>query len=199
MSDKLFKDDVLFLQRLLRASGLYDSHLDGIWGPKTDKAVKEFEERGRKLRDQFGELDSRSEVNIQSLQLKAQEAARVFLSKVRGEGIDARILSGTRSYAEQNELFRIGRFGDTRAKVTNARGGQSNHNFGIAWDIGIFEGGKYLKTVAPYKEAAKVGLTDALEWGGHWESLQDWPHYQLPTGLKITDVRERFEKGQSFA
>src|SRR5205807_8756277 len=28
--------------------------------------------------------------------------------------------------------------------TVNARGGQSNHNFGIAWDVGILDDGKYL-------------------------------------------------------
>jgi len=46
------------------------------------------------------------------------------------------------------------------------------------------------------QEAAQVGLVDGLEWGGNWTSLQDWPHYQLATGLSISDVREKFEKGE---
>ena len=67
----------------------------------------------------------------------AQIKAREFKSSVAGEPLTYRILSGTRTYAEQNALF------NKRPKVTKARGGQSNHNFGIAWDIGIFENGKY--------------------------------------------------------
>lgn len=200
MSDRLFKEDVLFLQRILRASGLYEGHLDGFWGPKTDKAMQEFETRNRELRDRFGELDARSEARILTLHLKAQEAARFLLDKIRKAGIDARMLSGTRSYSEQNELFRQGRFGDTRKKITNARGGQSNHNFGIAWDIGIFADGKYLTDAAPYKQAAEIGMADAagLEWGGDWITFKDFPHYQIATGMAISDVREKFEKGQAF-
>jgi hypothetical protein len=30
-----------------------------------------------------------------------------------------------------------------RGTVTGAKGGQSNHNFGIAWDVGIFDRKKY--------------------------------------------------------
>jgi hypothetical protein len=32
MSDRLFEDDVIFLQRLLKSGGLYTDTIDGIWG-----------------------------------------------------------------------------------------------------------------------------------------------------------------------
>jgi peptidoglycan LD-endopeptidase CwlK len=196
MSDKLSKEDVLFLQRLLKGAGFYGGALDGLWGPKTDAAVKAFEARGRELRQLHGELDARSEANLQLLHPKTQAAARVFLGKVRQAGIEARIISGTRTYAEQNKLFAQGRFGNPGPIVTNARGGQSNHNFGIAWDIGIFQNGKYLPDSPLYKKAADAGLAAGLEWGGNWTTIQDRPHYQLATGLLISVVREKFEKGQ---
>jgi peptidoglycan L-alanyl-D-glutamate endopeptidase CwlK len=198
MSDRLFEGDVLFLQRLLKSAGFYQGKLDGDWGPKTDAAVEAFDARFREIRDDLGEFDVRSEGNIHGLHPKAQEAARKFLRKVLDAGMTVRILSGTRTYAEQNALFRIGRFGDSRPKVTNARGGQSNHNFGIAWDIGVFVGGKYMTDSAPYRDAAEAGLFDGLEWGGNWISFKDLPHYQLPTGLSLSQVREKFESGEPY-
>jgi peptidoglycan L-alanyl-D-glutamate endopeptidase CwlK len=198
MSERLFEGDVLFLQRLLKSAGFYTGKLDGDWGPKTDAAVEQFDARFRAIRDDLGEFDSRSENNLHGLHPKAQEAARKFLRRVTDGGMTVRILSGTRTYAEQNALFRIGRFGDTRAKVTNARGGQSNHNFGIAWDIGVFIGGQYMTTSAPYRDAAEAGLFDGLEWGGNWISFKDLPHYQLPTGLSISQLRAKFETGEPY-
>ena len=52
-------------------------------------------------------------------------------------GVTVKIICGTRTIKEQNELYAIGR---TKAgkKVTNAKGGSSFHNYGIAFDIGIF-------------------------------------------------------------
>ena len=99
--------------------------------------------------------------------------------------------SGTRTYAEQNTLFRQGRFGNKGPRVTNARGGQSNHNYGIAWDIGLFENGKYLTDSPLYKKAAELGRADGLEWGGDWTSFKDQPHYQLATGLSMTNIAPR--------
>lgn len=161
-----------------------------------------LEEASRKIAEQHGTFDPRSERNLSTLQPKAQPAARAFRHRLRNAAIDARILSGTRTYAEQEALFRKGRFGNQEKRVTNARGGQSNHNFGIAWDIGIFEEGTYVKRVAPYKAAAEkalvAGLDPALEWGGHWESFPDPPHFQLAVGQPVALVRRAFESGTAF-
>src|SRR5581483_2010560 len=137
MSYQLFSDDIVFLQRLLKSESLYTDKIDGIWGPNTDKAVTQFEAQSKAIAEQIMSFDSRSERNIQTLNLKAQSAARLFLKAVLSAGISARIISGTRTYAEQDHLYGIGRNGNPGHVVTNARGGQSNHNFGIAWDIGV--------------------------------------------------------------
>jgi peptidoglycan L-alanyl-D-glutamate endopeptidase CwlK len=201
MSDRLFEDDVIFLQRLLKSAGLYTDTIDGDWGKNTDAAVIDFEKKSKQLADALGTFDPRSEKNIQTLQLKTQEAARKFLKAVLGQGITTRIISGSRTYAEQDRLFRQGRFGNAGPKVTNARGGQSNHNFGIAWDIGIFKNGVYLGESPLYVRAAEIGLAagiDGLEWGGNWTTFKDTPHYQSATGLSIGEIRERFEKGRPY-
>jgi len=109
-----------------------------------------------------------------------------------------RILSGTRTYAEQDVLYRKGRFGDTSPIVTKAKGGHSNHNFGIAWDIGIFDSGKYLGSSPLYAQAAAVGKVPGIEWGGDWTSFVDQPHYQLATGTTLAAVRTSFEVGTAF-
>lgn len=202
MSDRLFEDDVIFLQRILKSGGLYTGSLDGVWGPKTDAAVTSFETQAAQIAASLGTFDSRTEKNILTLHLKAQEAARASLNAVRAAGINARIISGSRTYAEQNVLFKKGRFGNHETRVTNSRGGESNHNFGIAWDIGIFkQNGAYLQDSPLYAKAGTAALAagiTGLEWGGNWVSFTDQPHYQIATGLSISKVRERFENGQAY-
>ena len=105
MSVKLFGEDTLFLQRFLQGAGFYKARLDGIHREKTGAAINAFEERSIEILADLGNFDSRSEKSIGSLHPKAQQAARFFLQKVLSAGIDARIISGTRTYAEQNELF----------------------------------------------------------------------------------------------
>ena len=196
MSDRLFSGDVLFLQRLLSCCGLYTDTLDGDYGKHTSAAEAAFEERCRAIAMSEGGADGRSEANIRSLQLVAQPLARRSLQAFKTAGLDARIISGTRSYDEQNALFRQGRFGNPGNRVTNARGGQSWHNFGLAWDIGLFEGGKYVTTDTKYKSAAKHGKVAGLEWGGDWKTFPDFPHYQVGAeGRSISSARARFEAG----
>jgi peptidoglycan LD-endopeptidase CwlK len=198
MSQQLFEDDVKFLQRFLKSSGFDPGKIDGFFGSKTDAAEDAFIIHSQQIANIHGVFHQRSERNIATLHIKAQEAARKFLKLVTSAGIDARIISGVRSYAEQDKLFAKGRT-EPGSIVTNARGGQSNHNFGIAWDIGIFDGaGGYLPNSSLYDKAAQVGKLSELEWGGDWQSFKDKPHYQLVTNLPIKDVREHFEKGLSF-
>lgn len=199
MSARLFRDDVVFYQRLLKAEGLYRKRLDGIWGRFTERASNKFEKLSEQIREQTWEFDARTEDNISTLALAAQREARVFMGRVLDAGINAKIISGTRTYAEQNKLFKRGRYGNSGPIVTRARGGRSNHNFGIAWDIGIFTSTRgYITKGALYDESAEAGLVESLEWGGHWASFIDKPHYQLKVGLPLKVVRAKFEAGERY-
>jgi peptidoglycan L-alanyl-D-glutamate endopeptidase CwlK len=163
-----------------------------------ENAVVEFERQADLISAASGSFDARSENNIRTLSVRAQRPAREFLSRLHNAGINARIISGTRTYAMQNALYRQGRFGNPGKIVTKARGGQSNHNFGIGWDIGIFTPtGGYVPDGAAYDQAAKVGLSEELEWGGNWSDFVDKPHYQLRLNLTLTELRQRFETGQA--
>jgi peptidoglycan L-alanyl-D-glutamate endopeptidase CwlK len=122
------------------------------------------------------------------------------MNAVKGRTLTYRIISGTRTYAEQDALYK------RRPKVTNARGGQSNHNFGIAWDVGIFDNGKYYegKTKKEDQAYAELGKyikasVSGLEWGGDWKRFVDMPHYQLATGRSVAQVRASLEKGKAYA
>ncbi len=123
-------------------------------------------------------VDPRSETNIATLQPQVQGLARALVQKAADNGITIKVLSGTRSYAEQDALYAKGRTAPG-PKVTNARGGYSNHNFGIAFDIGVFSGGKFLTDSPKYKAVGVLGMELGLEWGGNWTSIVDQPHFQL--------------------
>ncbi len=201
MSLRLFKSDILFYQRLLKACGFYSGRLDGHWGPMTRSADEAFLKEFLKIRAELGELDFRSEYHIFSLVPAAQELARKFMKLALTSGKDITIISGIRTYEEQKVLFRKGRWGNSGPIVTNARGGQSYHNFGLAWDIAIFENGVYITRDQPYKEVANlvVGKLNRLEWGGHWITFPDNPHYQLEAiDISIAEVRRLFEDGKRY-
>jgi len=199
MSYVLFGDDVVFYQRLLKIQGLYNGKLDGIWGKKTDKASNVFEAESEKIMEKYGYFDSRTEGNIVGLTLPAQILAREFMTRLIDNGVNAKIISGTRTYEAQNKLFRQGRYGNPGKIVTKARGGRSNHNFGIGWDIGIFtKTGGYSKRDKDYVEAAEIAMVDELEWGGDWKRFRDPPHYQVATGYDLKIIQAKFEAGDTL-
>lgn len=198
--------DALFTQRFLACAGLYTDTLDGRWGRHTQDAQDQFDKMFADLARFMGTFDPRTEANIHSLLPKAQIAARKFLLLDPKDQFVIKILSGTRTYAEQNALF-----AQTNPRVTKASAGHSNHNFGISWDIGIFVGGEYYDgsdrdpARARAEEQAYINqrnVTKAqipeIEWGGDWTSIVDRPHYQLRTGKSVDQVRALFEAGKSF-
>lgn len=102
-----------------------------------------------------------------------------LIRNLAAQGHTVEVVQGLRTYAEQDMLYAQGR---TRKgpKVTNAKGGQSYHNFGVAVDLCPFVNGQpawELESVFDKigEEAEKLGL----EWGGRWPKFSDRPHVQL--------------------
>ena len=95
-------------------------------------------------------LHPRTIKNIATLDPRAQEAFAIFARLAQHEaeklGCDYIMIAGNRTWAEQDELHSRGRSAPG-PKVTNARGGFSNHNFGIAGDFGVFKGKVYMDEV----------------------------------------------------
>ena len=122
--------------------------------------------------------DTRSEKNIATLLPEVRPMARALVQKAAAIGIRIKIISGFRTYEEQAALYAQGRTAPG-AIVTNARPGYSNHNFGIAFDIGVFEGSSYLTESPKYNAVGALGIDIGLDWGGAWTSIVDAPHFQL--------------------
>lgn len=106
------------------------------------------------------------------------------------EDIYVLITDGYRSNAEQDELYAQGRTKPGNI-VTNAKGGQSNHNKGIAVDYCLTnkEGTAAYWTVnTDWKRVATIAKTMGFEWGGDWKGFVDNPHLEY-TG-KVTVEEE---------
>lgn len=154
------------------------------------------------------QADPRSEKNIATLLEQVQPIARKFLVEVNAQfdGKVAKIISGTRTYEEQNDLYEQGRSLPGK-RVTKARGGYSNHNFGIAFDIGFFgPTGLYIDEGLEYDVAGKIGKSLGLTWGGDWESFQDKPHFEwhpkwskgMSESDMLSELRVRHATGESY-
>lgn len=180
--------------------------VDGKAGPQTWGAIygRLVKKRinGQKPSEAIEPVDGRSEKTIATLLPELQPMARVLVQKASASGITIKIISGLRTYEEQDALYAQGRTAPGNV-VTNARGGYSNHNFGIAFDVGVFEGNRYLPDSPKYKAVGVLGADLGLEWGGNWKTLVDQPHFQLrPTWATdlterqmLTELRARHEDG----
>lgn len=140
-------------------------------------------------------MDSNSIKILQNVHPKQRELVTILIGRMISLGYDARVTQGQRTFAEQNDLYKKGRRGIPGEKtVTNAVGGQSNHNYGLANDITFFKNGKPdWNDLQPYqilgREAKKLGL----EWGGDWKGV-DMPHVQLK-GMSVKECQNAHRLG----
>lgn len=149
-------------------------------------------------------FDPRTEANIATLTPATQVKARAFLQAIQESnrlepGWAVKIISALRSYAEQEVLYEQGRTTPGHI-VTDAPPGYSNHNFGIAFDLGIFNAqGQYIDDLADsgkmtqkeissyYRLFPAIARPMGLEWGGDWVSLDDEPHYEMNPWPDMTE------------
>lgn len=98
-----------------------------------------------------------------------------------------RISQGLRTFAEQNALYAQGRT-IAGKKVTNAKGGESIHNYGFAVDIVLIIDGKTASWdtrkdwdkdgIADWDECVKIFAKYGWSWGGSWQKFKDMPHFE---------------------
>lgn len=212
-----FKEDILNFQRVASALGYYAGKLDGKWGPATERAYQQFSDESDRIAKTKGRFDLRTEQNITTLIPPAQSLARWMVKTARKGGFNVRIISGTRSYAEQNKLYWKGRTPQSiwrgEQVVTQARAGYSNHNFLLAWDVGIFgANGEYVEDDSRYwalaryirSMAARESITN-LDLGAFWAGrFADVSHYGFKSqyanryGSPTNDLRVRFQSGRRY-
>jgi peptidoglycan L-alanyl-D-glutamate endopeptidase CwlK len=126
---------------------------------------------------------------LDALHPKLQELAKQHIAKCKEAGIDLLIYCTYRSIEEQNALYAQGRTKPGK-KVTNAKGGQSYHNFRVAYDCGPVINGKIAWNREDlFKKIGVIGESIGLEWGGHFKSIVDLPHFQYTGGLALADFR----------
>ena len=139
-------------------------------------------------------MNTASENRLAKVHPRLATGVRTMIAALAAQGLTVEVVQGLRTFAEQDALFAQGRSKKGQI-VTNAKGGQSNHNYGLAVDLCPFVNGKpqwndnagFLLIGA---EAAKVGL----QWGGAWKKFIDKPHVQLG-GLTVAQCQAFFKKG----
>lgn len=136
-----------------------------------------------------------------------QEVKDIYLNEIipalSGKAI-CRFAYTLRTFAEQDALFAQGRTrlfdnsGKRLGVVTKAKGGQSIHNYGLAFDIvllkdtngdGTFESASWETNVdfdkdgkADWMEVVDILKKHGWTWGGDWKSFKDAPHFEKTFG-----------------
>lgn len=145
-------------------------------------------------------------VNVAAMFPEFAHKCQLLVAACQARGVDYWAVSGERTYAEQAVLYAQGRTTPGNI-VTNAKAGQSMHNFACAMDFckdkdttrdGLQPDYSDPAYVILGEEASKLGL----EWGGTWKSIKDIPHIQLPlykVGLGLADLQKAYASGGKAA
>jgi len=120
--------------------------------------------------------------------------ARAHVKACADEGIDLLITCTYRDREEQDRLYAQGRTAPG-SKVTNAKGGQSFHNYRVAYDVVPMRNGKPVwKTAGEdgklWERIGELGEAQGLEWAGRWKKFREMAHFQYTGGLTLADLQK---------
>jgi peptidoglycan L-alanyl-D-glutamate endopeptidase CwlK len=117
-----------------------------------------------------------------------------FIASCAKNNIDIVITSTYRDFDAQNALYEQGRTLPGK-KVTNARGGDSFHNWRVAFDfVPVVDGKARWDDGALFVQCGEIAEKLGLEWAGRWVKFKEMAHCQFTYGLSLAD----FKAGKTF-
>ena len=147
---------------------------------------------------------------IEDLHPHVQPKADRFIFESKKSGIDLLAISTYRDVECQNSLYAQGRttagnpctcggkFNATGKchkhplglPVTDARGGDSYHNYCRALDAAPIVAGKIVWNNAQlWQSIGAVAKSCGLDWAGDWRKFKEMDHFQFTDGLKLADFK----------
>lgn len=171
--------------------------------------------------------DAISESRVKKLHPKIRDEVKTLIEKAEEgfpKNMAIRIVQGLRTIQEQNDLYQLGRGkvnpdGQSKSKpkgniVTNAKGGSSLHNYGLAVDFAILHdkdgNGEYEELswntaldfdkdgVIDWQEVVKIFKDAGYEWGGDWRTIVDRPHIQKTFGYTWKQLFDKVAAGKEY-
>lgn len=139
-------------------------------------------------------IPEKSSRNLDDLILPAKLRALEFIHACRIAGIDILVTCTYRCPADQNKLYAQGRTAPGRV-VTNARAGESLHQYRVALDVVPLRNGKPVWNTTGmdgemlWQRLGELGEQAGLEWAGRWKKFREFPHFQYTGGLKLADFQ----------
>lgn len=135
---------------------------------------------------------------LDDLLLPVKIKALDLIAECKAHGIDLLVTCTYRDDEAQNALYAKGRSAPGYI-VTNARAGQSLHQFHVAFDVVPLRDGKPVWSTTGadaelWQTIGKLGEAQGLEWAGRWTRFREFPHFQYTGGLTLAD----FKAGKSL-
>lgn len=132
-------------------------------------------------------INSRS---LDDLLPAVKERVERFIASAKAVGIDLLVTSTYRDNESQNALYAQGRTTAGRI-VTNAKAGQSFHNYRCAVDVVPIVNGKprWDAKDEVWQTIGKLGKAEGLEWAGDWKRFKEYPHFQYTGGLNLAQLQ----------
>lgn len=147
--------------------------------------------------------DSISIARVKLLHPKVRDEVFITIGEIEAAwplNVAIRIVQGLRTIEEQNALYAQGRTKPGKV-VTNAKGGKSFHNFGLAVDFallfdkdnnGSYETLSWDTSNPKWLEVVKAFEDKGWFWGGRFSSIVDMPHLQRTFGFKIATLLAKY-------
>ena len=127
--------------------------------------------------------------SLGDLHPKVQEMAFAWLRECRNAGIDVLVTCTLRSFDDQEKLYAQGRTMPGK-KVTNAKPGESFHNYGLAIDfVPIVNGKPAWNDTELITQIGELAEDIGFEWAGRWTRFKELVHVQWSNGLTIKDLQ----------
>jgi peptidoglycan L-alanyl-D-glutamate endopeptidase CwlK len=128
--------------------------------------------------------------NLDDLSMEVRPMVDAFLEDCQAAGLDILVTCTLRTYGEQDALYAQGRTAPGRI-VTNAKAGQSAHNYGLAIDIVPIVNGKpdWTGTDSVWQEVGRHGINNGLKWlGSPGSPFVEYAHFQHPTWKEVAGI-----------
>ena len=117
-----------------------------------------------------------------------------FGLSLSANGINLLVTSTYRDNDSQAALYAQGRTTPGNI-VTNAKAGESYHNYRCAVDVVPLVNGKAVWNTSGedgklWEKVGEIGEKNGLEWAGRWKSFKEMAHFQYTGGLTLAQLKE---------
>lgn len=147
---------------------------------------------------------------IEKLHPKIRDEVKKILEEANSllaDNVEIRVVQGLRTIEEQNALYAQGRT-KPGPKVTNAKGGSSIHNYGLALDFCLLINDNEISwnlnadfdkdRIKDWQEVVSIFKKYGWKWGGDWKT-KDNPHVEKTFGYTWQQLLAKYNKKDFIA